>query len=264
MSSIQSQGASSKAGAKTSLTRKDSVKSVRQTPGKKSPSKVSDNKAEDKSNKADDDDEKEPPKRDFTTGRVLVDDGCSCLRCTEKGLNCTLNFVGVERVDKCAACSRSGAKYCLRQRPVEKLIPFSGPPWKNPNYFTVGDQPSFEETEEILREHYEGQKVYCNGEYMCERDRRQLALPPFNGSDLPIEERSPKWKSMNWQDVLPTWENASLYKDAKGDKAVLDALVKQQPTVNQQTLDYFRALRKYSPRTMHLKEYNNDDLGETW
>ncbi|KAI1096535.1 hypothetical protein F5B19DRAFT_436958 [Rostrohypoxylon terebratum] len=262
MSSIQSRKVTIEAGARSALERMYSVKSVRQTPGKDSSSKASSTKSQDKSKKADG--AEEEPKRDLATGRVLVDDGGSCLRCTEKGLNCTLNFLGVERVDKCAACKRSGVQYCIRQRPVEKLIPWRGPPWKNPNYFSVGDEPSSEEMEEILHEHYKGQETYCNGEYMCERDRKQLALPPFNGSDLPLDQRSPDWKKMSWQDVLPTWENASLYKDANGDKALLKALIERPAPINLETIDYFRSMRMYPPRPYHLKEYNNDNLGETW
>ncbi|KAI1460639.1 hypothetical protein F4805DRAFT_454566 [Annulohypoxylon moriforme] len=255
--------ASSAADARTSLTRKDSTQSGREMPGKKPLSKASGSKPQGKLNQSNEEDE---PKRDLATGRVLVDDGGSCLRCTEKGLNCTLNFVGVESVDKCAACKRSGTQYCIRQRPVEKLIPFRGPPWQNPNFFSVGDEPSPEEMVEILQEHYQGQDTYCNGEYMCESDRKGMTLPPFNGSDLPIGDRMENWKSADWKKVLPRWKNASYYKDCKrfsGDKEQSDAVGEQQAFVSQDTLDYFRALRKYTPRNIHVQEYTKE-LGETW
>ncbi|KAI1213070.1 uncharacterized protein F4807DRAFT_471563 [Annulohypoxylon truncatum] len=263
MSSIHSQKASGEVGAKHSLHLKDSVKSIRETAGKKPISKTPG--LEPKGGLTQPNGVKEL-KRDLATGRALVNDGGSCLRCTEKGLNCTLNFLGVETVDRCAACKRSGAQYCIRQRPVEKLISFRGPPWCNPNYFCVGDEPSPEEMEEILREHFEGQETYCNGEYMTEKDRKGLALPPFNGSDLPLEERMENWKTADWERVLPIWKNASYYKDAQGfsgDKSPSGEQDEKQPYVSQNTLNYFRILRKYKPRNIHLQEYTKD-LGETW
>ncbi|KAI0887488.1 uncharacterized protein GGS22DRAFT_198746 [Annulohypoxylon maeteangense] len=260
MSSIHSRGTSSDAGAKKPLCKKDFIKNIREITDKKVRTKNSGPKSQDKPKEVN---EEKEPDRDLATGRILVDDGGSCLACTKKGLNCTLNYLGVEGVDKCAACKRSGAQYCIRQRPVGKLIPFRGPPWHNPNYFSVGAEPSPEEMREILQEHYQGQDVYCNGEYMREGDRNRFALPPFNGSDLPLEDRMENWKSADWKRVLPTWENASYYKDSKGSGAHSDATGGEEVHVSQDTIDYFRVLRKYPPRNIHFQEYMKE-IGETW
>ncbi|KAI2465910.1 hypothetical protein F4781DRAFT_407471 [Annulohypoxylon bovei var. microspora] len=272
MSPAPCQQASSEAEAKRSTHLKDSVQSIQITPGKsliakKSPSSASDPKSRKKSNQPGID----GPPRDLATGRILVDDCGSCLRCIEKGLNCTLNFLGIEGVDKCAACKRSGAQYCIRQRSAGKLISFRGLPWRNPNYFAVGDEPSPKEMEEILREHYEGQDIYMNGEFICEGDRNRIALPPLNGSDLPLDERMENWKTADWKRVLPIWKNKSIYGELNGqspsqsdvEEAKSYGSEDRQGFTAQGTLNYFRVTRNYRPRVKHLQEFVND-LGETW
>ncbi|KAI1405781.1 hypothetical protein F4819DRAFT_347706 [Hypoxylon fuscum] len=191
--------------------------------------------------------------RDIITGRTLVEDGESCLRCIEKGLRCTLNFVGVEGVAKCAACKRSNTQHCLRQRAPWKRISFVGPPWKNPNYFAVGDHLNPADMEEMLQEHFLGQQTYRHGTYSHEADRKQMALPPFNGTDLPIGERPENWKTMDWKRALPIPENKSLHP--RPIKA-------SGPYVNEDSMNYLCSVRRYPRRDMHLREYLRD-LDET-
>ncbi|KAI1144007.1 hypothetical protein F5Y05DRAFT_418183 [Hypoxylon sp. FL0543] len=216
--------------------------------------------------------------RDAITGRPLAEDGGSCLRCIEKGLRCTLNFLGVEGEAKCAACRRSGSQYCIRQRGPEKRIEFQGAPWDNPNYFTVGDKLSPLEMKKILYEHYLGEEKYLYGTYLHEAERKQVALPPFNGSDLPIEKRPENWKTADWRSVLPIWKNRSLHprpimqRSQSEIKRRDGASTGSQPTVleaspsyiTEDTIRYLRLIRKYEPRAAHLKEHINDALGETW
>ncbi|KAI2630862.1 hypothetical protein GGR54DRAFT_584542 [Hypoxylon sp. NC1633] len=201
--------------------------------------------------------EEDEPNRDLVTGRVIVDDGESCLRCTEKGLRCTLHFVGVEGTEHCAACKRSGSRYCIRQRPAWKRLTYYGPPWKNPNYFTVGDIPSDEEMEEILQEHFMGQQTYSHGTYLYEVQRKHMALPPFNGVDRPYEERMWNWKSADWKRVLPIYQNKSLHpRPATQSK---DPTKEDGPEyISEGSIIDRNNRRKYLPRNMHVREYLND------
>ncbi|OTB06843.1 hypothetical protein M426DRAFT_99532 [Hypoxylon sp. CI-4A] len=224
--------------------------------------------------------------RDPITGRRLAEDGDSCLRCIEKGLICTLTFAGIAAVDKCAACERSGARYCFRQFVPTSRIPFEGPPWKNPNYFSIGDTVGPDEMEAILREHFEGKKSYLGGSLLSDADRGRMSLPPFNGSNLPLEERPENWRKINWTHVLPSWWNRSLHRRPGPPKEVRsqqntdetkDATITSQAQEEDQEdqegdaagqeediLGYFGALGKYEPRKQHLKEYFADlELEET-
>ncbi|KAI1393568.1 uncharacterized protein F4822DRAFT_16952 [Hypoxylon trugodes] len=207
--------------------------------------------------------EKEPP-RDSLTGRTLADDGGCCLRCTEKGLRCTLMFLGIGGEDKCSACRRNKAKYCFRLQAPSRRIGWRGPPWKNPNFFTIGEQPTREEMEQILRDHYLGEETWRHGMYINEAERNSLALPPYNGTDRPLDERPENWKSVNWQHVLPTWENRSLKPRPfnTGEGEFDDGIPIDHGFLVDGTLEYMRARRGYEPRTEHLSEYM--DLGETW
>ncbi|KAI0512619.1 hypothetical protein F5B22DRAFT_657733 [Xylaria bambusicola] len=165
--------------------------------------------------------------RDYVTGRKLSQHGRSCLRCLEKGLRCTLNYLGKESDPQCAACRRSKAPHCVRFQPVGDHghgIPFYGPPWKNPNFVaggpagkTVARLPS-EQLEEMLREFYEGQKGYVMGQYMTASDVHSFALPPFNGADLPPIDRPENYEEMDWKDILPDWRNRSLQSPKKGSE----------------------------------------------
>ncbi|KAL7626189.1 hypothetical protein AAE478_002959 [Parahypoxylon ruwenzoriense] len=209
--------------------------------------------------------DKEPP-RDKLTGRVLSDDGGSCLRCIEKGLKCTLYFFGVEGEDKCAACKRSGAQYCIRQFHPNKRLPFWGPPWKSPNYFTIGDDiPSRAEMEDLIREHYQGQQRYSHGTYQYEGDLERMALPPFNGSDLPVPERPENWKTMDWTRVLPVLTNASLHPRPANLRIYGEPITtlspREQAELRQLQLTHID--RGYVPRRAHLRE-EIEDLEETW
>ncbi|KAI1353082.1 hypothetical protein F5Y01DRAFT_277733 [Xylaria sp. FL0043] len=157
--------------------------------------------------------------RDRVTGRMLSETGRSCLRCKEKGLRCTLTFIGKESEAQCAACRRSKAPYCVRYHPLGsdgEGIPFFGPRWKNPNFIagrntdnTPAKLPSAE-LEEILREFCEGRSRYVQGQYIAANDVRNFVLPPFNGSDLRPDDRPANYETMNWRDVLPVWGNTSL------------------------------------------------------
>ncbi|OTA66589.1 hypothetical protein K449DRAFT_462596 [Hypoxylon sp. EC38] len=270
MSPIQYQQASSEAGAKQTMYEKSSASQVREIKERVQDSPKTSNsksvvKAEAKG---------EERLRDHITGRILAEDGGSCLRCTEKGLRCTLNFFGLEGEAKCAACRRSNSKYCIRQFGIERRIPFIGDPWKDPNYFTVGDQPSPEEMEEILQEHHLGKQKFVDGMYLYETEIKKMAIPPYNGSNLPIEERSENWKRANWKSVLPIWKNRSRHprpvqmrplnvsKDT--DAAPTTPQVDPSGFVGENTIQYLRTIRKYPPREAHLRERMNDALGETW
>ncbi|KAI8634621.1 hypothetical protein F5Y19DRAFT_485630 [Xylariaceae sp. FL1651] len=160
------------------------------------------------------------PSRDYVTGRVLSEDGQSCLNCTRKELRCTLNYAGKEVEPQCAACRRSKTQYCVRLRPLldsGRDTPYSGPPWKNPNFVAgvansgrkggLADL-SREEMEDILREHYLGRERYVLGNYIAEGKTRNFVLPPFNGVDL--DERPEDWQKIGWRDVLPIRLNRSL------------------------------------------------------
>ncbi|KAI0969433.1 hypothetical protein F4678DRAFT_463692 [Xylaria arbuscula] len=165
------------------------------------------------------DTEDERLSRDSVTGRMLSTRGTSCLGCAEKGLRCTLNFFGKENESQCAACRRSKAPQCVRFYPLgesSRGVPYHGPPWKNPNFVAGGPAdknvsrlPS-EKLEEILRDFYEGQSQYVQGNYLAASDARNFALPPFNGVDLPSADRPKNYEGMDWRDVLPDWKNRSL------------------------------------------------------
>lgn len=160
----------------------------------------------------------EPP-RDHVTGRMLSEYGRSCLRCTEKDLRCTFNFVGKECEPQCVACRRSGVPYCVRFRPPrenKRQIPFNGPPWKNPNFVAgtaedgkTADLPR-RELENLLREFCDGESGYVLGNYVTENDVCNYVLPPFNGIDLPLADRPDDYETIDWKDVLPDWRNRSL------------------------------------------------------
>ncbi|KAI0382922.1 hypothetical protein F5Y04DRAFT_287555 [Hypomontagnella monticulosa] len=198
--------------------------------------------------------------RDYITGREIADDGATCLRCAEKGLRCTLNFKGVRGEDKCAACRRSGTEHCIRQLPPDERAPFEGPPWRSPNFFTIGTVLDPKDMEERLHEFFLGNKTYAFGTYQYEEDRKLLALPAFNGSDLPLEERRENWQSMEWRDVLPIWQNRSLRpKPWKWD----DEYDENDPFVSEDTLQYLRFMRRYIPREAHMKERMADE-GKKW
>ncbi|XXH04812.1 hypothetical protein Hte_011234 [Hypoxylon texense] len=232
--------------------------------------------------------------RDVVTGRPLVDDGGSCLRCTEKGLRCTLNFVGVEGVGQCAACKRSKAPRCIRQRAPEKRIFFMGAPWKNPNYFCVGEPfGCWDEMEEALKEHFQGAPAYARGMYLPSGGEKNMALPPYNGSDRPIDERAENWKSMDWKRVLPIAINRSYHprpinlkekkrapepapdtpssvsssdpSSASGSTTSesQDSESDDEPVVSEEILEHMVHFRKYQRRRIHLQEYQRD-LKETF
>ncbi|KAI3336425.1 hypothetical protein HD806DRAFT_542337 [Xylariaceae sp. AK1471] len=191
--------------------------------------------------------EDEPP-RDYVTGRILSEQGRSCLRCIEKGLRCTLNFVGKETEPRCAACRRSKAKHCVRFQPLGgggRGIPFKGPPWKNPNFVAHTEDGaaaglSREELEDILREHYlERKGCYVLGNYITEDDVHNYALPPFNGVDVPLADRPENYKTMDWKDVLPVMQNQSLrprQAEGKGGKDGREAQKKKLAVARNQLL----------------------------
>ncbi|KAI0393984.1 hypothetical protein F5Y17DRAFT_476221 [Xylariaceae sp. FL0594] len=156
--------------------------------------------------------------RDPVTGQVISEEeGRTCLRCHEKGLRCTLNYVSKEREPQCAACRRSKAQYCVSFRLWDRdgtAIGFTGPLWMHPG-FVAGTldgpaQLSPLEMQKILREYFEGEKGYIGGNHLFLNDTKNFALPPFNGLDLPAWARPEKYESMTWEDVLPIWYNRSL------------------------------------------------------
>ncbi|KAI0195298.1 hypothetical protein EV127DRAFT_477825 [Xylaria flabelliformis] len=159
------------------------------------------------------------PPRDYVTGQMLSEWGRSCLRCSEKGLRCTFNFVGKENEPQCVACRRSKEPYCIRfqhPRGDKKIIPFNGQPWRNPNFVagTAEDGKTAplprRDLETLLCDFYHGESGYVLGNYIAERDVSNFVLPPFNGGDLPIADRPNNYETMDWKGVLPDWRNRSL------------------------------------------------------
>ncbi|KAI6092383.1 hypothetical protein F4821DRAFT_253834 [Hypoxylon rubiginosum] len=240
--------------------------------------------------------------RDIVTGRKLVEDGGSCLRCVEKGLKCTLNFVGVGGATQCAACTRSKTPHCIRKRPVGRRIIYVGPPWKSRNYFSIGEPLSEEELEETLKEHFQGREGYYRGMYLPGGDQKKLALPPFNGSDRPISQRPDDWETMDWRGFLPIPINQSYHtrllqleeknttspssssfspktsppetspspssESASVSSKVLPTASPQgtdsddEPLKNEDILEHMVHYRKYQRRMIHLREYQKE-LEET-
>jgi len=169
----------------------------------------------------------EGPPRDLVTGCMISEEGRTCLRCKEKGLRCTLNYMGKESEPRCAACRRSDTEYCVSFRPWDpsgKAIPFTGPHWKSPNFAaSTEDGPaplSRWEMEALLREYHEGEKGYVGGSYIPVNDKKNFVMPPFNGIDLPEEGRPENYKDMTWKDALPIWQNRSLHPRKAATKPV--------------------------------------------
>ncbi|KAI0419923.1 hypothetical protein F5X98DRAFT_372151 [Xylaria grammica] len=235
------------------------------------------------------------PPRDYITGRIISDHGRTCLRCTEKGLRCTLNFVGKEAEPQCAACRRSKEQYCVRFQSLggnNRVIPFNGPPWKNPNFVAGSAEDSTavrlprEQLENILHEFYDGNSGYVLGNYVAKRDVRNYALPPFNGVDLSPVDRPENYRNLDWKDILPDWKNQSLRPRQKEgemenerekekkrlamarDRSLLPIYIRegveelnkrniseiQTMSVVEEEIDFLRALRRYQPREQHLSD----------
>ncbi|RYP85447.1 hypothetical protein DL769_001000 [Monosporascus sp. CRB-8-3] len=150
------------------------------------------------------DEEEDGPPRDLTTGRVLAENSRSCLRCADKGLKCTLLFAGKEGDVQCAACRRAGADRCVRQA-LEGLNP-------------IADQSGWRA---VVDENHARITTYVNGEPVEARDKLNMALPPFNGADLPPEERSQGWQAFGWRDVLPLRRNRSLLMEEEDVQELL-------------------------------------------
>ncbi|CAJ2506210.1 Uu.00g003400.m01.CDS01 [Anthostomella pinea] len=223
--------------------------------------------------------EEAEPQVDRTTGRTMCQDPQPCLRCQKKGLKCTLIFASAnhdEKQPKCSACRRSDAQYCVRLRPANRRIPYYGPPWKNPNFTTgsaVSDHRlSSVEIGALLKGFYLGEQSYVGGggSYLYQASVEAMALPPYNGVDLPMEERARNWKTMGWRHVLPVWHNASLQSGGlppsdqvewtAADSVEEGSPVEAAEEAGRDQLQYLRIRRRYFPREAHL----NDELGETW
>ncbi|OTB20471.1 hypothetical protein K445DRAFT_299542 [Daldinia sp. EC12] len=218
-------------------------------------------------------------RRDPLTGRLLAQDVEPCLRCIEKGLTCTLKFIGTEKKAKCAACKRSNSDYCIRQRAPKKCLKFFGYPWNSPNYFTLDEGPSSVEMEEILKEHFLGLNRCALDEYSYISGSVQTALPPFNGSDLPVAVRPKNYDSMTWEDILPAPGNKSIIRrieeeqeeEEKGEaKYVRTPFTSMLTTPRSpmfaapvRAIRYLQESRRYPPRKIHVTEYLAD-TGQNW
>ncbi|RYP91027.1 hypothetical protein DL770_002857 [Monosporascus sp. CRB-9-2] len=224
--------------------------------------------------------EEDGPPRDLTTGRVLAENSRSCLRCAEKGLKCTLLFAGKEGDVQCAACRRAGADRCVRQS-LDDLHPGA-------------DQSGWRA---VVDEHHARITTHVNGELVEARDKLNMALPPFNGADLPPEERPQRWQTLGWRDVLPLRRNRSLLSEDEDVRELLQERAEleadgeergrgeakgkgpeerrspaeksepvdaaaadlEDPEVLHEQLKHLQHIRKYPQREMHLSEA----LGET-
>ncbi|KAI1811135.1 hypothetical protein GGS20DRAFT_130109 [Poronia punctata] len=143
--------------------------------------------------------------------RCTEDVGRSCLRCREKGLRCTLNYIGKESEPQCAACRRSRAEYCVSIRPKNerrRVGPFFGPPWLNPDF--VGSTAKgvaalpHQQLQEIIRQHYAGEPGYVMGHYLCASDVQSFALPSYSGAGFSELDRADNSWNVTWKDILPT------------------------------------------------------------
>ncbi|KAI1501238.1 hypothetical protein F5X99DRAFT_409208 [Biscogniauxia marginata] len=207
-----------------------------------------------------DKEEKKKLKRDLITGRLLSKNGQSCLRCAEKGLRCTLHFYGFDTETRCAACRRSGTEHCVRPLKIQDRVPYSGPPWKDPNFVTGEAKPLPQaQMEKILREHFEGPQSYLQGHYVHAGEQRRMVLPPFNHSGLPWEQRPEGWEKLDWRKILPTHMNRSL--TPRSTPSGTPSLTKggqakggPQPDVGEDKLQFLRVSRRYQPRIAHLNE----------
>ncbi|KAI1819589.1 hypothetical protein F4861DRAFT_126366 [Xylaria intraflava] len=152
--------------------------------------------------------------RDLITGRRLADHETTCIRCMEKGLTCTLRFHATQFERQCAACRRSGARFCVRYRPIgidgNPLPYYWGLPWRDPNYVALSaegstDTITAEELERMLREFFVGGFGYFagSGELLSESEAAGLALPPLDSDLEPPEEGEPPRRGASWRDVLP-------------------------------------------------------------
>ncbi|KAI1331119.1 hypothetical protein F5Y16DRAFT_423689 [Xylariaceae sp. FL0255] len=204
--------------------------------------------------------------RDPVTGRKLTQYGVSCLRCIEKGLRCTLRFVDPDKVPQCAACTRSKVHYCVRMRVLDAplMIRFFGPPWQDPNFVVgvsdcsipAGGTPvglregifrlERDEMEEILYEHFMGRSEYVMGNYLNTGDMNLMALPPYNGADLPHEDRPHGWMTMDWRAVLPIWKNRAL-NAVESDKA-------REREEKKKDLELAREMMRHGPVTLSKSE----------
>ncbi|KAI1467131.1 uncharacterized protein F4812DRAFT_465235 [Daldinia caldariorum] len=218
-------------------------------------------------------------RRDPVTGRLLAQDVESCLRCIEKGLICTLKFLGFEEEVKCAACTRSNSDYCIRQRPPYKCFRFFGYPWNSPNYYTLGEVLSPVELEEILQEHFIGQNRRALAEYSYISGSVPMALPPFNGRDLPAAKRPKNFESRTWKDVLPAPGNKSAFRRMEEESKEYErreAIYVRTPFTSKlatpwspmsaapaHAIKYLQEVRRYPARNLHVTEYLAD-TGQQW
>ncbi|KAI1808004.1 hypothetical protein F4811DRAFT_504047 [Daldinia bambusicola] len=218
-------------------------------------------------------------RRDPVTGRLLAQDVESCLRCIEKGLTCTLKFLGSEKEVKCAACKRSNSDYCIRQRPPHKCFRFFGYPWNSPNYFTLGEGLTPAELEKILKEHFLGQNRRALAEYSYISGSVPMALPPFNGSDLPPAVRPKNFESRTWKDVLPAPGNKSTLRRIEDEGKEYErgeAIYVRTPFTSKLTtpcspmfaapahaVKYLQEVRRYPARNIHVTEYLAE-TGQEW
>ncbi|KAI8964140.1 hypothetical protein F5Y11DRAFT_364447 [Daldinia sp. FL1419] len=160
----------------------------------------------------------EGEEKDPITGRFIKPGAEPCLMCIKKGSRCTLTYLGWDEEPKCAGCRRSNSKYCILQRPPNMCTIFYGHPWNSRNFYAKQNGPSLLEMEEILREFFVARGLDAVGHYAYISGREQKALPPFNGIDLPEEDRPKDPKSKTWKDVLPVITNRSIYRRLEDEK----------------------------------------------
>ncbi|KAI0597702.1 hypothetical protein F4775DRAFT_559326 [Biscogniauxia sp. FL1348] len=189
---------------------------------------------------------REMPRRDSTTGRILSENGKSCLRCARKGLKCTLHFYGLDAEPRCAACRRSGAAHCVRPRNLRDQVSWRGAAWQNPNYVTGSVPPlPAAQMEAVLREQLGEDEdepcYYLQGNYVRAADRAAMALPPFNWADAPPAGEERRSRAVDWRGVVPTTMNRSLALRTSGE-------------FDEAQLQYLRASRHYQPRAAHVTE----------
>ncbi|KAI0481194.1 hypothetical protein GGR56DRAFT_672225 [Xylariaceae sp. FL0804] len=240
---------------------------------------------------------RDPAGRDAVTGRDLLDDATSCLRCAARGFaSCTLRYAGdagatttQTTATQCTRCRRAAAP-CIWMLPPTVAVPFTGgPPWKDPNW-VVGvapgeRRPDGPELEALLEDHFlgggggggGGDLRHVGGGTFAPRDARGggggWALPSFKGitvrgrDDLPAAAASSSSSSEKEEEKL-TGKPPPPGPLVGGWRAVLptrDSL-RARPAPPADKLAVFErwAARTAVERARDMNDREREDFDEVW